>query len=108
MGRHSVNTGIRRLAEASSSDTILGIELRADNPATAFPAAWRGTNGLGEAPQQVRAWLAADHDPTVDFPVEPARLPHLPLSTSSKLCNTRNIIYEVHPFTRQHLFNFDG
>ena len=54
MKHHLLNTGNKRLAEASPLDPVWGIGLRADDPRAKDPRQWRGKNLLGEAPSAVR------------------------------------------------------
>lgn len=54
-----LETGARRIAEASPTDRIWGIGLGASDPAARDERQWRGANLLGNALERVRATLAA-------------------------------------------------
>lgn len=56
---HLLATGTRILVEASATDRVWGIGLRATDPRAKHRNTWRGTNWLGEILTQVRDELAA-------------------------------------------------
>ena len=58
LGRFLAGTGPRVLVEASPSDRIWGIGLRASHPDAARPSRWRGLNLLGFALMNVRDQLS--------------------------------------------------
>lgn len=58
--RRLLESGERVIAEASASDRVWGIGLRADDPAATRPGAWRGENLLGKALMEVRRRLAGE------------------------------------------------
>ena len=49
-----MNTGNKRLAQASPLDPVWGVGLRADDPRTNDPRQWRGKHLLGDALSAVR------------------------------------------------------
>jgi ribA/ribD-fused uncharacterized protein len=57
LGRFLAETESRVLVEASPRDTIWGIGMSAENPASRDPALWRGENLLGFALMEVREKL---------------------------------------------------
>ena len=57
LGQLLLDTGDKRIVEASPKDRIWGIGLSADDPRAHDPAQWRGTNWLGEALERVRQTL---------------------------------------------------
>ena len=52
--QHLVSTGTKRLAQASPSNPVCGIGLRADDPEAQDPSRWRGKSLLWKAPSAVR------------------------------------------------------
>lgn len=56
---HLLATGTRILVEASATDRVWGIGLRATDPRAKHRNTWRGTNWLGETLTRVRDELAA-------------------------------------------------
>ncbi|CAM9652716.1 unnamed protein product [Scytosiphon promiscuus] len=60
MRERLLDTGERRLAEASPLDPVWGIGLRADDPAARTPALWQGQNLLGDVLMAVRAQILAE------------------------------------------------
>ena len=52
-----LNTGNRRLAQASPHNDVWGIGLRASDRAASSPAAWRSQNPLDSVLERVRAMM---------------------------------------------------
>ena len=103
MRRDLLSTGDRILAEASPFDNQWGIGLRADNPAALHPSTWRGKNLLGQVLQVVRRHLQeADRSPFHT----PSVLP--PSTSSARLVNVADSIFEVNPDNSQQLPAPDG
>ena len=57
MQSYLLDTGDRRLAEASPYDLIWGIEYRADHVSSRQPPLWRGLTLLGKTLQTVRRFF---------------------------------------------------
>ena len=69
-----IQTGDRRLAEASPHDTLWGIGLSAGDPRASSPDSWCGQNLLGQALENAREILRRDipaplSNPTPETPV---------------------------------------
>lgn len=58
--RQLIDTGHRRLAEASPTDLYWGIGIQATDPRASNPANWRGENKLGLVLTNIRYWLTQD------------------------------------------------
>ena len=88
-----VQTGDRRLAEASPHDTLWGIGLSARDPRASSPDSWCGQNLLGQALENARGILRRDipvplSNPTPETPVH---------------CAAGNTVFEVDPVTHLRL-----
>ena len=88
-----IQTGDRRLAEASPHDTLRGIGLSARDPRASFPDSWCGQNLLGQVLENARKILRRD------IPV--------PLSNSTPdtpvHCAAGDMVFEVNPVTHLRL-----
>ena len=88
-----IQTGDRRLAEASPHDTLWGIGLSARDPRASFPASWRGQNLLGQALEIAREFFRRNipvplFNPTPETPVH---------------CAAGDTVFEVDPVTHLRL-----
>ena len=88
-----VQTGDRRLAEASPHDTLWDIGLSARDPRASSPGSWRGQNLLGQALENAREILRRDipvplSNPTPETPVH---------------CAAGDTVFEVDPVTHLRL-----
>ena len=88
-----IQTGDRRLAEASPHDTLWVINLSARDPRASSPDSWCGQNLLGQALENAREILRRDipaplSNPTPETPVH---------------CATGDTVFEVDPVTHLRL-----
>ena len=63
-----LQTGDRRIPEASPHDNLWGIGLSACDPRASSPDSWRGQNLLGQALKSAREILRHDPYPSPDDP----------------------------------------
>ena len=89
-----LQTGDRRLAEASPHDNLWGIGLSACDPRASSPDSWCGTNLLGQALENARELLR--HESTAP-PDDPA--PETPVPRD----DTGDTVFEVDPITHFRL-----
>ena len=89
-----LQTGDRRLAEASPHDNLWGIGLSACDPRASSPDSWCGTNLLGQALENARELLR--HESTAP-PDDPA--PETPVPRD----DTGDTVFEVDPITHLRL-----
>ena len=88
-----IQTGDRRLAEASPHDTLWGIGLSAHDPRASSPDSWCGQNLLGQALENARKILRRD------IPVPPPNItPETPVH-----CAAGDTVFEVDPVTHLRL-----
>ena len=88
-----IQTGDRRLAEASPHDSLWGIGLSARDPRASSPDSWCGQNLLGQALENAREILRRDipvplSNPTPETPVH---------------CAAGDTVFEVDPVTHLRL-----
>ena len=88
-----IQTGDRRLAEASPHDTLWGIGLSAHDPRTSSPDSWCGQNLLGQALENAREILRRD------IPVPPPN----PTPETPVPCAAGDTVFEVDPVTHLRL-----
>lgn len=77
LGEALLNTGDKKLGEASPSDTVWGIGLSIDSPLAIEPRNWKGMNALGQILTDVRTRLSTNSEPDLTryFPgVDPSLL----------------------------------
>ena len=99
-----IQTGDRRLAEASPHDNLWGIDLSACDPRVSSPDSWRGQNLLDQALEHAREILCRDNtmphfnpapgtpvprDDTGDTVFEVDPVTHLRLDTDTPSANTQ-------------------
>ena len=89
-----LQTGDRRLAEASPHDNLWGIGLSACDPRASSPDSWYGKNLLGQALENARELLR--HESTAP-PDDPA--PETPVPRN----DTGDTVFEVDPITHLRL-----
>ena len=88
-----IQTGDRRLAEASPHDTLWGIGLSAHDPRASSPDSWCGQNLLGQALENTREILRRD------IPVPPPN----PTPETPVHCAAGDTVFEVDPVTHLRL-----
>ena len=88
-----IQTGDRRLAEASPHDTLWGIGLSARDPRASSPDFWCGQNLLGQALENAREILRCD------IPVPPPN----PTPETPVHCAAGDTVFEVDPVTHLRL-----
>ena len=88
-----IQTGDRRLAEASPHDTLWGIGLSAHDPRASSPDSWCGQNLLGQALENAREILRRD------IPVPPPN----PTPETPVHCAAGDTVFEVDPVTHLRL-----
>ena len=88
-----IQTGDRRLAEASPHDTLWGIGLSAHDPRASSPDSWCGQNLLGQALENAREILRRD------IPVPPPN----PTPEAPVHCAAGDTVFEVDPVTHLRL-----
>ena len=88
-----VQTGDRRLAEASPHDALWGIGLSAHDPRASSPDSWCGQNLLGQALENAREILRRD------IPVPPPN----PTPETPVPCAAGDTVFEVDPVTHLRL-----
>ena len=88
-----IQTGDRRLAEASPHDTLWGIGLSAHDPRASSPDSWCGQNLLGKALENAREILRRD------IPVPPPN----PTPETPAPCAAGDTVFEVDPVTQLRL-----
>ena len=105
-----IQTGDRRLAEASPHDALWGIGLSAHDPRASSPDSWCGQNLLGQALENAREMLRRDitvppPNPTPETPVPCAAgdtvfevdpVTHLRLETDPLPANTQSAMLFAH------------
>ena len=105
-----IQTGDRRLAEASPHDALSGIGLSAHDPRASSPDSWCGQNLLGQALENAREILRRDitvppPNPTPETPVPCAagdtvfkidQVTHLRLETDPLPANTQSAMLFAH------------
>ena len=98
MRRDLLSTDDRILAEANPFDNQWGIGLRVDNPAALHPSTWRGKHLLRQELHVVRRHLQEAGRSTFQTP---SVLP--PSTSSARLVNVADSIFEVNPDNSQQL-----
>ena len=88
-----IQTGDRRLAEASPHDTLWGIGLSAHDPRASSPYSWCSQNLLGQALENAREILRRD------IPVPPLN----PTPETPVHCAAGDTVFEVDPVTHLRL-----
>ena len=88
-----IQTGDRRLAEASPHDALWGIDLSAHDPRASSPGSWCGQNLLGQALENAREILRRD------IPVPPPN----PTPETPVPCAAGDTVFEVDPVTHLRL-----
>ena len=88
-----IQTGDRRLAEASPHDTLWGIGLSAHDPRASSPDSWYGQNLLGQALENARKILRRDIPAPLSNPT-----PKTPVH-----CAAGDTVFEVDPVTHLRL-----
>ena len=101
MGGRLLDTGNKRLAEASPYDKLWGIGLRAEDPDAQHPATWRGQNLLGTILEEVRQLLLSEA--LNGFDTNPAA-PSPP--SAEQMQGHHDGIFEVNPATQKRLTSF--
>ena len=89
-----LQTGDRRLAEASPHDNLWGIGLSACDPRASSPDSWCGKNLLGQALENARELLRQDSTAPPDDPA-----PETPVPRDA----TGDTVFEVDPITHLRL-----
>ena len=89
-----IQTGDRRLAEASPHDNLWGIGLSACDPRASFPESWCGQNLLGQALEHAREILRRDITAPLSNPT-----PETPVPRD----DTGDAVFEVDPVTHLRL-----
>ena len=89
-----VQTGDRRLAEASPHDNLWGIGLSACDPCASSPDSWCGQNLLGQALEHAREILCRDITAPLSNPT-----PNTPVPRD----DTGDTVFEVDPVTHLRL-----
>ena len=88
-----IQTGDRRLAEASPHDSLWGNGLSARDPRASSPDSWCGQNLLGQALENARKILRRDIPLPLSNPI-----PETPVH-----CAAGDTVFEVDPVTHLHL-----
>ena len=89
-----IQTGDRRLAEASPHDNLWGIGLSACDPRASSPDSWCGRNLLGQTLEHVREILRRDITAPLSNPTPETSVPR---------DDTGDTVYEVDPVTHLRL-----